>query len=350
MSYNVNNVQVSMQECYQSFPTIVLGSGASMPYGLPSMRDIGMYLLNNMSIEDKSEKEAWNQIEKALENDSDKNIEAVLGDYRHIENESLHKKVIELIWKCVNEKDMAAMELAALGKTVFDLGNLLKGMFLSNNTVANIITTNYDRIAEYACNSKGILFQTDFPPGYLQRWKNPEDVCYRIGRRRDSPYARVVKIHKVHGSLDWLSGPNDEIICLPMRVSSHNLSPLILTPGVGKFGKAHQEPFRTIISNADAALRNSSAILCVGFGFGDAHIYPVMKEICGKENIPVIVLALKLSDEAKTFLRNNAGANYTGIEECPDGGCMVYTSCNPDGTRVYEPDLWSLTEFCNLVL
>tara|TARA_X000000950_G_C13596707_1_gene529619 strand:+ start:177 stop:362 length:186 start_codon:yes stop_codon:yes gene_type:complete len=61
------------------------------------------------------------------------------------------------------------------------------------------------------------------------------------------------------------------------------------------------------------------------------------------------VLARTLTEEAKDFLRNKAGANYLGIERSGNGS-KVYSSSTPEGADVTTPDLWSLDGFNNLVL
>lgn len=343
----IKDIQNAMIECYRQFPTIVLGSGASIPYGLPSTSCLSEYILANMSPKGKEENEIWEKIKLRLEQDQD--IESVLSNHEIIENDTLAEKILKLIWQIIREKDMNVLKRSALGQNNFELSKLLSGMFHSSHNEAHIITTNYDRIVEYACNSKGILYQTGFPPGYLQKWKNPEGILYATKTNTKLQKSRVVNIHKVHGSLDWFTGPNNVTMCLPFNISSDDFSPLILIPGVRKFQRAHDEPFRTIIGNADDAVRQANSLLCIGFGFRDQHIYPVIQEISSRKNIPIIILARKLSDEAINFLKHNAGKNYMGIEECPSGS-NVYTPDNPCGTPVSTPNLWSLAGFCNLAL
>ena len=56
------------QSCYQGCPTIVLGSGASMPHGLPSMSDLSTYLRENLETEGDVEGDAWLLVKTALAN------------------------------------------------------------------------------------------------------------------------------------------------------------------------------------------------------------------------------------------------------------------------------------------
>lgn len=348
MEDEVDKVRNAMINCYRQFPTIVLGSGASIDYGLPSMSHLSEYILTRMHTTDNQEKEIWKKIKIVLEKEKD--IELVLNDNEVVDSDSLIRKIRELIWESINEKDMITMQRAAAGEINFSLGKLLSGMFQSSYREAHIITTNYDRVIECACNSKGILYQTAFPPGHLQKWKNPEGIRYCVGRDDSLRLARVVKVHKVHGSLDWFSGPNNVPMCLPFKPAFDNFTPLILIPGAGKFRHSHDEPFRSIMSSADDVLRKARSLLCVGFGFRDQHVHPVIEEVCKEKNIPIIVLARELSEGSKEFLKNSAGACYMGIEECSGKRSKVYTPDNPSGIPVSIPNLWSLTGFCDLAL
>lgn len=128
-----------------------------------------------------------------------------------------------------------------------------------------------------------------------------------------------------------------------------NYSPLIVTPGLNKYEKTHEDPFRTTINGADSALKNASAFLCIGFGFRDQHIHPKIIEKCREQNVPIVVLARTLTEEAKDFLNNNAGKNYMGIEMAGDHS-KVYSPDNPGGIEMSESDLWSLSGFNSLIL
>ncbi len=205
----------------------------------------------------------------------------------------------------------------------------------------------YDRVAEFACNSKNVLFQTGFAPGYIQKWESTG----RIKMMHGSKPSRIVKIWKVHGSLDWFRTADERTIGLPVfeLPSSELCSPLIVTPGLNKYEKTSEDPFRTTINGADEALKTASAFLCVGFGFRDKHIHPKIIERCRERNVPTVVLARSLTDEAKEFLKNNAGTKYLGIEKSGSGS-RVFSPAAPDGFEVGTPDLWSLDGFNSLVL
>ena len=289
------------------------------------------YLRANLEPDGDLEADAWDEVNAALSNGD--HLEASL-EGRTLPD-TLLSKIVSLTWRCVNERDMALLDIAVSNGGEFALGRLLSGMFSSTQTELHVVTTNYDRVAEYACNSKGLLFQTGFAPGYVQKWESTGRVKFSHGAKA----SRVVKIWKVHGSLDWFRTRDERTVGLPVfELPSANYTPLIVTPGLNKYEKIYEDPFRTTINGADVALRSASAFLCIGFGFRDQHIHPKIVERCREKNVPIVVLAKVLTDEARDFLRNRAGTNYLAIEQ--DGhDSKVYSSASPRGAQVAVGDI-----------
>lgn len=329
------------QSCFQGNPVIVLGSGASMPHGLPSMSDLSDFLIGNIKPTNDAEQAAWALVVDALQ--SGDHLEAAL------EGKNLPVPLLTSIvcqtWNCVNEKDSAVYFGMAKDPTAFPIGRILNALFQSTNVAVHVVTTNYDRVTEYACNSVGLLFSTGFTPGYLQKW----EAAGGVGFTRNGKPTRTVKIWKVHGSLDWFQLTDDTVVGLPVfQLPDPSHQPLIVTPGLNKYEKTHQDPFRSTINGADAALRGASAFLCVGFGFRDQHIHPKIIERCRQKNVPIVVLARALTDEAKAFLADKAGQNYLGIE-AEGTGSRVYSQEYPNGMSIPDQDLWSAEGFINIV-
>lgn len=306
------------------------------------MNELSKFLCENLHADDSADKKAWYSVSSALANGD--HLELAL-DGKTLPD-SLLSKIVALTWRCVNEKEIALLEISALNSEEFDLARLLSEMLNSTHNEVHIVTTNYDRVAEYACNSKGILFQTGFAPGYVQKWESTARVAFLHGGRK----SRVAKIWKVHGSLDWFRTSDEKIVGLPVfKLPPSTLTPLIVTPGLNKYEKTHEDPFRTTINGADNALRNASGFLCVGFGFRDRHIHPKIIERCQEKNVPIVVLAKALTEEAKAFLSNKAGTRYLGIE-ATDHGSKVYSPAYPLGLELESGGLWTLSGFNKLVL
>lgn len=128
-----------------------------------------------------------------------------------------------------------------------------------------------------------------------------------------------------------------------------SFDPLIVTPGVSKYERTHDEPFRSAIQGADGAMGQAEAFLCVGYGFRDRHIQPKIVDRCKQRNVPIVILARTLTDEAKSFLADSAGQAYMGLE-CDGDGTRLFLPDYPAGVTIAKPDLWSFDSFNKMVL
>lgn len=67
-----------------------------------------------------------------------------------------------------------------------------------------------------------------------------------------------------NSSLDWFVAPDGTIASFPLaRTIPENFQPLIVPPGKDKYSSTHDEPYRTIIAEADNAFVQAGAYLCV---------------------------------------------------------------------------------------
>lgn len=328
------------QSCIQRHPLVVLGSGASVPHSIRGMGALADVLRDHLVVEGEAEEEAWTLIRTALaEGDG---LENALQ--KTASPQSLVRKVVELTWKTIAADDLALLQRAAAGQEPFALSDLIKGLFNSTNNTINIVTPNYDRIAEYAADMADCVHATGFVPGFIRRREGADTISIRRGNHT----ARIVRIWKVHGSLDWYEDEQGQVVSLPLGDSlPAGFSPLIVTPGVSKYERTHDEPFRSAIQGADAALGSANAVLCIGYGFRDRHIQPKLVERCQQDDLPIVVLAKTLTDETKEFLNGNAGTAYLAMEDCNEG-TRVFTHKEPGGSVIEERKLWSFADFNGL--
>jgi hypothetical protein len=183
-----------------------------------------------------------------------------------------------------------------------------------------------------------------FTPGYLQKREGSDLVTFQRGKST----AKIVRIWKVHGSLDWFARGDGESFAAPVfAIPGPEVTPLIVTPGLYKFEQTQYEPFRSIMTGADSAFARATAFICIGFGFRDSHIEPKLFERCSAANVPVAVIARTLTDEAKHFLKTRAGSRCIGLEKTPNG-TRVFTAEFSDGFEVADPEMWSLSGFLKL--
>lgn len=338
----VERIATLAQSCIQQHPVVILGSGASVVHGLRGMGDLAQYLRDHIDPDEGEETDAWLLIRTALA-DGDGLEEALLKTAAPL---SLVEKIVTLTWQAIAEDDLALMARAARGQEHFSLSDLLQGMFKSTHMVTNIVTPNYDRVAEYATDIAGYIHATGFAPGIIRSREGGDPVSIRRGAHA----ARTVRIWKVHGSLDWFVDNAGRVVSLPFSDRlPENFEPLIVTPGVSKYERTHDEPFRSAIQGADRALDQAASFLCVGYGFRDRHIQPKIVEKCRQRNVPIVILARTLTDEAKGFLADSAGQAYMALEKDGDG-TRVFMPEHPKGLSIAQPDLWSFDNFNKMSL
>lgn len=330
------------QSCFQRSPVIVLGSGASVPHNIRGMGPLADFVMEQIQPAGDDEFEACALL--------DANLKAGAGLEEALQltdaPPSLVEKIVRLAWQMITEDDLRVQDRAARGEETFPLSVLFAGLFRSANNTIHVVTPNYDRLVEYATDVAGFVHFTGFTPGLIRHREGADEISISRGKHP----ARAVRIWKVHGSLDWFVDDQGVVKALPLSSSVPNgFTPLIVTPGVSKYQRTHDEPFRSAIRGADEALNTADAFLCVGYGFRDEHIQPKLVERCRQRNVPVVVLARSLTEEARTFLANNAGPAYLGIEE-HDGGTRVYSPEIPDGMHFPGIDLWSFDAFNRMVL
>jgi len=323
------------QKYYSEAPVIILGSGASAAFGLSGMGALSEYLIDNVNAD--TDLEIWTQFVELLTQGID--LESALHQVQL--TDALTKQVVEKTWKLINPEDLAIFDESLRSSDYFPLGKLIRNMFRSARDEINIITTNYDRLAEYACEQEGYHHYSGFTHGYSRRLVDKNSLKSQ----------RKVNIWKVHGSLDWFIRPEGDTFGLgQMEKLPDRFLPQIVTPGINKYLTTYREPYRSIISHSDEVLIKSNSYLCIGFGFNDEHIQEKLLEKCVRGNARITVLTWSLTDAALDFLLNGDVENYLAIERGKDDNhSLVYSSLSAEVQEV-QGDYWSQSGYLNLIL
>lgn len=330
--------QKQIQDYYSKAPAIILGSGASSALGIPGMSDLADHLIKNTDVTGANEedKKVWDSFCSLLRNGSD--LERALHDVQMSGN--LTKKIILSTWSLINSHDVEIFRRGLLERDLFPLGRLLKLMFRSSLNTVDIITTNYDRLAEYSCEQARLHHFSGFTHGFIRQTADPSEI----------KATRKVNVWKVHGSLDWFKTPSGETLgLLNSEIVPENFEPRIVTPGIQKYQETHLEPYRSIINSADNAIKSANSFLCIGFGFNDEHIQPKLIVKCLREHAPITIISYKLTDAAKNLLFKEKIKNFVAIERGDtDDQSIVYSSLCSD-PLVVEKNIWSLEGYLTVI-
>ena len=256
-------------------------------------------------------------------------------------SDHLSDYIVKQTWKYINDADQQVFAQVIGNRNLFPLTRLYKHLFDSTNYTVSVVTTNYDRLAEYAADCSNYQHYTGFSNGYF---RHRQTVAYPSSVQSSSRI-RTVDIWKVHGCIDWFVDGENRTFAVPLAKSiPASCNPAIVTPGVAKYERTHQEPFRSAISGADNALLQSKSYLCIGFGFNDAHIQPKLEERWQLGEALLVILTKKLTESAKAMLAKANGQQFLALESGKHG-TIIWSNDYPDGHVLENMDLWKLEDF-----
>lgn len=322
------------QKYLENIPTIVIGSGFSVPFGLPSMWELGEEIKTKLNSKYSSEEE-WKNFVDFL--DSTKNLE--LAMHKASLTSNMYSDIIRVTWELINSKDKEVFSDLIHHTEDTVLSKILYKLLQSHPRKVNVITANYDRLVEYSIDKIKANIETGF---------RGECTKHFTGLKKSNEVKEnTVLLCKVHGSLDWFRREkNLQLVSMPNSFKIYNgFTPAIVTPGIQKYQETHNEPYRSLIATADEFISNASAFLCIGYGFNDEHLQPKLIDRIQQRNKPAVIVTKTLSDKAKEILEN--AKNYIIFEE----ELIGKTKITIDGVvEVVEGDYWQLDKFIELWL
>jgi len=331
-----------LQDWTNKVPLLILGSGSSVPFNLPSMWSLGEYLKKSISFADSDDQTQFEEFVVLL--DKLKDLELALQELR-IRPNVLHEIILKT-WELVNKHDLEAYDQFVSNKIEFPLAELTKYLIYPTDKKLSIITTNYDRLAEYAASIAGAFICNGFAQNYIGHFTNQ---IHQSNIKALKGFNGQVSIWKVHGSLDWFKTKEELDIQLPLRHTiPMDLKPSIVTPGLSKYFETQLEPFRTIFTQADYEIENANGFLCIGYGFNDIHVQPkLITQI--KNNKPIIVISKEITAKTKQAIIDNNSKAYILIEEANTTDTRIYSSLFPTPEIIPNVSYWTLAEYLKLI-
>lgn len=325
-----NGCMSLLQGYLENSPLIVLGSGASMPYELPSMGGLADEIKKSDTVISDPN---YNAFCTAVDNSG---LEGAI-DAVNLLPETL-REIRRVVWETVNEKDCLYFDQHPIDPPTA-LVELIRKVLAPTPNKVSIVTTNYDRLAEYAADGAGATTVTGYKGSLIKKLELSSSL---LKTRRTRARERVVDIWKVHGSLDWFQAPDGTSVALPLaRTIPNNFQPLIIPPGKEKYSSTHDEPYRTIIAEADNAFVQAGAYLCVGYGFNDEHIQPKLLTQISKGK-PIVILARTMTPACKKHIVEAEVSKYLIFEFADSTHTKVY---GKGWEEVYEGQYWLLDNF-----
>ena len=250
-----------IQKFLEDPPVIIWGSGATIPYGLPSMNDLKQAL----------------QSQDIVSLEKSDNLETELGKIQDIEKIN---KIKTFIRSEVFKKDIECLKQSIKDINHFSAVNkLIEVFYEAHPQKMDIITSNYDRVLEYAISRLGYNYTDGFTGKQLSKFD-----------KDNFKTKNIINLMKVPGSLNWFSFNNGYPFFLTGEYEDkiNDLKSLMILPSNLKYQDTLQEPYRTIITKSDVITEQAKSFLVVGFGFNDEHITPKLDDQI-KKGIPIVV-------------------------------------------------------------
>jgi hypothetical protein len=167
----------------------------------------------------------------------------------------------------------------------------------------HIFTTNYDRFIEYGCDWIGLRLVDRFVGHLSPIYRSSRmdvDMHYNPpGIRGEPRYLEgVVKLTKLHGSLDWRY---EQTIVRRIGIafgaelkltSTAGEECVLIYPNPAKDIETTEYPYADLFRDYAAALcRPNSALVTYGYGFGDDHINRVIRDMLTVPSTHLVVIA-----------------------------------------------------------
>ena len=284
-----NDVFKRVQDALSTPPLLLIGSGCSATHGLPSMYELGEHLVTQLDSK-YSSSGCWKELKSNLTEGKD--LETALKDIT-LPCDLLNDIRVET-WKLVSEKDLELLDRIVFNNETLPLSHLIQFFVAPHPKHVDIITTNYDRVIEYACDIVSLPLCTGFDGYYSKKY---------TGVFRKS---NCVNLMKVHGSLDVYRDEQEAVVSLPLcKELPQGLHPEIITPGLSKYEAILKGTPRQLLAQADSAILNSKAFLCIGYGFNDEQIQEnIIQRL--RDGVPLVLLSRSVSEKTARLLETNA--------------------------------------------
>ncbi|WP_273838112.1 SIR2 family protein [Providencia rettgeri] len=341
----LNELKKRLQQHLGDGLVLIIGSGLSCAEGIPGMGKLGDYLLthvaDNISPDDLK---IWNEIHPSIRTEG---LEAAL--LKRAPTASLEAVIVKSTGEYIAAAESIIISEVFKNERTLRLTMLLPHLLKPDKGIP-IVTTNYDRLVELACEEAGLGVDTMFNGHFAARLEPLNShwgFCRGaklVGKHVRYKFTQKVNVFKPHGSLDWYHRKGN-----PVRYTGDLPLPrLIITPGLNKFRSGYDSPFDKHREKANDAIDKASRFLIIGYGFNDDHLETHLTPRI-RSGVRTVILTRTLSEKAKEIAKLNKNViaaefhNSTGTA----GVCFIV-----DGNEIFYPgvDYWDLKGFVEGVL
>lgn len=324
---------------------LIVGSGLSCAEGVPGMGALGHHLVTRIPASlSSADTKLWESIHPLIEIHG---LEAAL--LKHAPTPSLEAAIVQSTGGFIAAAEADIIAEVFNNTRKLRLTKLIPHL-LTPDAGIPIVTTNYDRLVELACEEAGLGVDTMFAGHFAARLA-PKDSFWSfcrhvklVGKMPRYQFAPKANVYKPHGSLDWYHREGN-----PVRYAGMLPLPrLIITPGLNKFRSGYESPFDKHRERGNDAIDKARRFLVIGYGFNDDHLETHLTPRI-KSGVKTVILTYALSPKAREIAVGNKSVIAAELHE--EAG-VAGTRFIIDGGEIFYPgiDYWDLNGFVKGVL
>ncbi|MFN0314009.1 MAG: SIR2 family protein [Burkholderiales bacterium] len=282
-----------VQDHFTDGLALVIGSGLSAAEGIPGMPALATHLSNGAGTLAGTDAALWNRIKVVL--DTDEGLEAAL--LKHPPSDTLEIWIGQETCELLLPKEREVMSAVLRGERTLRLTTFLAKVLKPTDGLP-ILTPNYDRLIEVACEMAGFHVDTTAVGHYAGAFDHARSCmgsCRGITTRAKTTvlahFPRAIVL-KPHGSFDWYRSGNEARRC-SVDLDAERL---MITPGINKYRAGYNSPFDKHRELANDYIKEAGRLLVVGYGFNDDHLQThLVKRI--QDGTPTLILNESVSSK-----------------------------------------------------
>jgi hypothetical protein len=305
-----------IQEHFTDGLVLVVGSGLSAAEGLPGMPAVADHLKACSSELSGSDATLWTKIASVL--DTKAGLEAAL--LKHAPTATLEAWIVLKTSELLIPREREVIGEVVKGHRTLRLTAFLSKILKSPSGLP-ILTPNYDRLIEVACEMAGFHVDTTAIGHYAGTFDHQRSCmgsCRGVVSRGKTSaldhFPRAIVL-KPHGSFDWYRNGAGAIRCT-LELDAERL---IITPGLNKYKAGYSAPFDKHRELANNHINQSARLLVIGYGFNDDHLQTHLVKLI-RDGTPTIILthtatplARKLAEESPSCVCLSKPTGAAGI-------------------------------------
>lgn len=324
-----------VQQHFTDGLVMVVGSGLSAAEGMPGMPQIAHRLRQAASGLSGDEARRWQPIEALLA--ADEGLESAL--LKCPPSSSLEEWIVKEVCNFLIPGERSVISEVLSGARTLRLTKLLRRILKPANGLP-ILTPNYDRLVEVACEMAGFHVDTtaigvyagafDFERSCMASCKS---VVKRGGMTILEHFPRAVVL-KPHGSFDWYRTSDGGRRCtLDLHAER-----LVITPGLNKYRAGYDAPFDKHRELANNYINQAARLAVFGYGFNDDHLQThLLRRI--RDGVPTLILNRTANLLIQRLVNESPACVCFSEVESPSGVRIIAR----DGVTDYTgPTLWDL--------